>query len=111
MQESLGVPLASSTQWEIVEEVARNIAPAYKELINIAAQGDVIHNDDTVMKILSWVNLPNKDKPGRKGIFTSGLLSIAGDTKIALFFTGHNHAGENMAKLLANRNDELSPPI
>lgn len=111
LQESLGVPLASSTQWEIVEEVARKISPAYRELINIAAQGDVIHNDDTVMKILSQINLPDKDKPGRKGIFTSGLLSIAADTKIALFFTGHNHAGENMAKLLANRSNELSIPI
>ena len=111
LQESLGVPLAASTQWEIVEEVARKIAPAYRELINIAAQGDVIHNDDTVMKILSQVNLPGKDKPCRKGIFTSGFLSIAGDTRIALFFTGNNHAGENMAKLLAKRNDELSPPI
>ena len=63
------------------------------------------------MKILSQINLPDKDRVERKGIFTSGFLSIAGDTKIALFFTGHNHAGENMAKILAKRSDELSPPI
>jgi len=111
LQESLGVPLASSTQWEIVEQVAHKIAPAYRELISIAAQGDVIHNDDTVMKILSQINLPDKDRVGRKGMFTSGFLSIAGDTKIALFFTGHNHAGENMADILAKRSDELGPPI
>src|SRR5665811_303944 len=111
LQESLGVPLASSTQWEIVEEVARKIAPAYRELISIAAQGDVIHNDDTVMKILSQINLPDKDKPGRKGIFTSGFLSIADSIKIALFFTGHNHAGENMAKILGKRSDDLGPVI
>lgn len=111
LQESLGVPLPSSTQWEIVEQVADKINVVYRELIRIAAQGDVIHNDDTVMKILSQINLPDKDRPGRKGIFTSGFLSIADDTKIALFFTGHNHAGENMAKILGKRSDDLGPVI
>jgi transposase len=111
LQESLGIPLPASTQWEIVEEVAGKINVVYRELIRKAAQGDVIHNDDTVMKILSRVNLPDKDRVGRKGMFTSGFLSIAGDTKIALFLTGHNHAGENMADILAKRNDELSSPI
>jgi transposase len=111
LQESLGIPLPASTQWEIVEEVAGKINVVYRELIRKAAQGDVIHNDDTVMKILSRVNLSDKDRVGRKGMFTSGFLSIAGDTKIALFLTGHNHAGENMADILAKRNDELSSPI
>lgn len=111
LQESLGIPLASSTQWEIVEQVADRIAPAYRELIRIAAQGDVIHNDDTVMKILDRMNLSDEERKGRKGMFTSGFLSIAGSIKIALFFTGHNHAGENMADILAKRSDELGPPI
>ena len=111
LQESLGVPLPTSTQWEIVEQVAGKINVVYRELIRKAAQGDVIHNDDTVMKILSQINLPDKDRVERKGIFTSGFMSIANDAKIALFFTGHNHAGENMAKILAKRSDELSPPI
>ena len=111
LQESLGIPLASSTQWEIVEQVADKIAPAYRELIRIAAQGDVIHNDDTTAKILSQMNLPDKDRPGRKGMFTSGFLSIADSIKIALFFTGHNHAGENMADILAKRSETLGPPI
>src|SRR5665811_228411 len=81
LQESLGVPLPASTQWEIVEEVAGKINVVYRELTRKAAQGDVIHNDDTVMKILSRVNLPDKDRVGRKGMFTSGFLSIAADTK------------------------------
>ena len=111
LQESLGVPLASSTQWEIVEQVAGKINVIYRELIRKAAQGDVIHNDDTVMKILSQINQPDKDRPGRKGIFTSGFMSIANDARIALFFTGHNHAGENMADILAKRSAGLGPPI
>ena len=50
LQKSLGMPLPASTQWDIVEEVANKIVPAYRKLIEIASQGDVIHNDDTVMK-------------------------------------------------------------
>ena len=111
LQESLGIPLPSSTQWEIVESVADKIAPAYRELVRKAAQGDVIHNDDTVMKILERMNLPDEDRKGRSGMFTSGFASIAGDIRIALFLTGHKHAGENMAEILAKRNAALSPPI
>ena len=105
------MPLPSSTQWEIVESVADKIAPAYRELVRKAAQGDVIHNDDTVMKILERMNLPDEDRKGRSGMFTSGFASIAGDIRIALFLTGHKHAGENMAEILAKRNAALSPPI
>jgi len=88
LQESLGVPLPSSTQWDVVGKVAGPANPAYEELIRQAAQGEIIHNDDTTMKILTAVN----DKEGRKGTFTTSLLSVAGERKIALFPTGHNHA-------------------
>lgn len=103
--------MPASTQWEIVEEVAGKIAPVYRKLVRLAAQGDIIYNDDTVAKILSQVNLPDEEKNGRRGVFTSGFMSVAGSTRIALFLTGHNHAGDNMADILAKRSDELSPPI
>jgi len=111
LQESLGVPLPASTQWEIVEEVAVKIDPVYRELIRQAAQGDIIYNDDTVAKILSQMNILDEKKKERKGLFTSGFASTAGNRKIALFVTGHNHAGENMADILKKRRSELSPPI
>ncbi len=56
----------------------------------------------------------NKDpenEDARKGMFTSGILSIKGDRKIALFFTGRKHAGENMADVLKKRESDRSPPI
>ncbi len=105
LEESMGVPLPASTQWDIVEKTAKPARPAYKELIRQAAQGEVIHNDDTTMKILADVN------EGRKGTFTTGMLSVAGEKKIALFFTGHRHAGENLADLLAERHPDRAPPI
>lgn len=111
LQESLGIPLPASTQWEIVEEVAAKISPVYRQLVKEAAQGEIIYNDDTVAKILSRMNIVGKERGKRKGIFTSGFASIVGSIKIALFVTGHNHAGENLNKILAKRSGRLTPPI
>ena len=36
---------------------------------------------------------------------------MTGERKIALFFTGHRHAGENLTDLLAKRNKYLDTPI
>ena len=53
LEQNLGIPLPASTQWEIVEEAAELIKPARDELIRHAAQGEILHNDDTSMKVLS----------------------------------------------------------
>jgi len=52
LQGSLGIPLPASTQWDVVERVAGLLRDAHEELIRQAAQGKVLHNDDTTMKIL-----------------------------------------------------------
>ena len=52
LQGYLEVPLPASTQWDIVKAVEEEIAPAFAELVRQAAQGDVLHNDDTTVKIL-----------------------------------------------------------
>jgi transposase len=49
LQENLEVPLPASTQWDIVAAVAENLTPAFEELVRQAAQGDVLHNDDTTV--------------------------------------------------------------
>lgn len=112
LQGSLGIPLPSATQWEIAEKVADKIYPAYDALIRQAACGDVFHNDDTGMKILALIKEnANQEELSRKGMFTSGVLSITAGRKIALFFTGRKHAGENLTDVLAKRKDSLLPPI
>jgi hypothetical protein len=50
--------LPASTQWDIVSAVARQLAPAFDELIRQAARGDVLHNDDTTVKILALMGEP-----------------------------------------------------
>ena len=115
LQSSLGVPLPASTQWDIVKDAAQKVEPAFKELVMQAAQGDVLHNDDTTMKILELAGadkpVSQDDKPGRTGIFTTGIVSLFKGHKIALFFTGRNHAGENIAEVLKQRFIGLDPPI
>ena len=110
LQASLGVPLPASTQWDIVESVADTIHPVFSEFQFLAAQGEVVYNDDTIMKILELMK-QNKESPPRKGMFSSGIISTTGDRKIALFFTGRKHAGENLRDLLDKRKPGMKPPI
>jgi transposase len=118
LEASLGIPLPSSTQWEIVAETAEGIHPAFDELIRQAAQGEVFYNDDTSMKVLALAatrraELKEESSIGdeRTGLFTSGIVSTRQGQRVALFFTGRRHAGENFARVLAHRAEGLSPPI
>lgn len=110
-QESLGVPMPASTQWEIVEEVGNNIFPIYGALKKCAANGDVIHNDDTGAKILTICREEDVGKKERTGIFTTGIVSKYKEYEINLYFTGKKHAGENLEDLLSLRDKDLSAPI
>jgi hypothetical protein len=47
----------------------------------------------------------------RTGIFTSGIVATREGHRMALFFTGRNHAGENLATILAKRSTAAPPPI
>jgi len=118
LQENLGMPLPSSTQWDIVAEASSLIQPAYDELIRQAAQGNVLHNDDTTVKILELMGERAKaapvdasDQPERTGLFTTGVVATSEGKRIALFFSGRKHAGENLQDVLLRRATDLPPPI
>ncbi len=108
LQGQLGIPLPAATQWEVVEEAAELLKPARDELIRQAAQGEVVHNDDTSMRVLRLTREPSDE---RTGVFTSGIVSTGQGWKIALYFTGRQHAGENLADVLQQRAKHTSPPI
>jgi len=108
LEGQLGIPLPAATQWEIVEEAAEAIKPAHEELIRQAAQGEVLHNDDTGMRVLRMEREPSDE---RTGVFTSGIVSTGQGRHAALYFTGRQHAGENLADVLAQRAAELPCPI
>jgi len=109
MQQDFGVPLPQSTQWELMAEGARDLEPIGHELIAVAAGGELLHNDDTTMRVQSL----KKEKAGteRTGIFTTSIVSKVGAHQVALFFTGGNHAGENLDLLLKHRSLGLGKPI
>jgi transposase len=91
---------------------------AHQHLRWLAAQGDLLHNDDTAMRVLELTKKIKchqpllEEDPERRGVFTTGVVSKAeGRPDIALFFTGPHHAGENLRTLLASRSGELPPPL
>src|SRR5271155_5279647 len=75
LRENMGIPLPSATQCEIVKEAASQILPAGDELIRQSAQGGVVHNDDTSMRVLSLDQGAASDGD-IAGVFTSGIVSI-----------------------------------
>src|ERR1700722_5630778 len=114
LQENLGIPLPVATQCEIVKETAAQIQSAGDELIRQAAQGGVVHNDDTSMRVLSLDRGAASDvdiAAERTGVFTSGIVSIGEGYRVALYFTGRKHAGENLADVLKQRAAGLDAPI
>jgi hypothetical protein len=133
LQGNLGIPLSDSTQWDIVNGQAERVEPAWEELVRQAAQGDVVHNDDTGVKILELMGeraqqaaLEDSDDhtaedsaedsakelgPDRTGMFTTGIVATGEGHKIALFISGRQHAGENLKDVLRRRVAELPPPI
>ena len=60
-QKALGVPVPASTQWDITYSVFKTAVHPYEELVSQAAQGKLIHTDDTGVKILSIIK-ENKKK-------------------------------------------------
>lgn len=126
MQKDLEIPLPASTQWEIVAAGYETMTPVYEEFIRQGAQGELLHHDDTNVKILELMGEGAKQKafdepdrksdadevdPDRKGLFTSGVVAVSGDKRIALFFSGRRHAGENLKDILKRRASGLPPPI
>src|SRR5262249_49083128 len=99
---------------------AADLAPAFEELIRQAAQGEVLHNDDTTVKILELMGHSRQeaaaegegsDADERSGLFTSGVVALRDGRRVALFFSGRRPAGENLAEVLKLRAAELPPPI
>lgn len=115
-QALVGVPVADATQWELAERVADCAGPVFESLWDLAAQGEVIFQDDTHVRILALLAENRRaDATGstleRRGMYTTGLVVQVGDRVICLYLSGRAHAGDNLTALLARRAAELEPPI
>lgn len=115
LQQSLGVPLPASTQWEVMQPLVQAAEPIREALIAQAAQSPLFHHDDTTMRILDLRRAGSATAaqidPERKGTFTTNVLAYVDAHPVALYFTGWQHAGENLADLLRERSAQGEPPI
>jgi hypothetical protein len=91
-------------------------------LERLAAQGELIHQDDTSVRILSLMdeNLTihaqaearGLSRPTeRTGMFTTALVVQVGERTICLYYSGRSHAGENLKALLEQRQAGLDKPL
>lgn len=111
LQQMLGLPLPDATQWDLVEQVADVGYRVYNHLLWVAAQQPLVYQDDTGARVLSLLKDNQAEPaPARKAIYTS-VLRCVGEQTICLFFTGRQHAGENLDDLLALRDPALAPML
>jgi transposase len=118
LQRNMKLPVPASTQWDVIQDNAPAFEPIFAELERQAAQGEVVHNDDTKAGLLAFMGerraklLRDADfpDPERVGLFTTAIVSITNDKPIVLFYTGRKYAGENLAGLLEARDTDLEPP-
>ena len=101
---SLGTPIAVSTMFELMAKATERLAPIHDRLRQVAANSPLAYLDDTSMKILRF---ERQEADDRTGLFTTGIVA-EGDHKVALLFTGRNHAGENMKELRQERSPDLA---
>ena len=108
-QAMLGMPLSDATQWDLVEQVADSAYPIYEYLKKLGANQPLVYQDDTGARILSMIRENRSDSPPpRTGMYTT-VLQFEGEHAICLYFTGRQHAGENLDDILAYRDPELAP--
>lgn len=111
-QALLGIPVPDATQWDLIERVADCAYPVFKHLERLAAQGEVIYQDDTPVRILSLIAENQQPvPPARTGMYTTGLIVQAGPQRICLYYAGRQHAGENLAALLSKREAQRDKPL
>jgi hypothetical protein len=111
-QALVGVPVPDATQWDQIECVADCAYPVFKHLERLAAQGEVIYQDDTPVRVLSLIEENrHAEAQGRTGMYTTGLIVQAGERRICLYYAGRQHAGENLAALLSKRAAERDKPL
>jgi hypothetical protein len=109
-----------ATQWDQVEQVGDCAHPIFKYFERLAAQGEVIYQDDTPARILSLIDEnqeaaaqahANDEGPSRTGMYTTALIVQVGERRICLYYTGRQHAGENLTALIQRREPQRGKPL
>jgi hypothetical protein len=121
-QAMLGVPMPDATQWDQIEKVGDCSYVVFAYLETLAAQGELIYQDDTAVRILTLIKAnqamqAHAEAMGlarskeRTGMFTTALVVQVGEPTICLYYSGRAHAGENLAALLEQRAGDRDKPL
>jgi hypothetical protein len=119
-QALVGVPVPDATQWDQIEHVGNCVYPVFKHLEQMAAQGEVIYQDDTPVRILSLIEEHQQtqapasgagQESPRTGMYTTALIVQVGERRICLYYAGRQHAGENLTALLHKREAQRDKPL
>ena len=121
-QAMLGVPVPDATQWDEIEVVGDCAYKVFEQMEREAAQGEVIFQDDTAVRILSLIK-ENRDRIAtaqaqglsapkeRTGMHTTALAVKVGEHTAILYYSSRRHAGENLQGLLDKREAGLQKPL
>jgi transposase len=121
-QAMLGVPVPDATQWDQIERVADCSYRVFEVLERLAAQGELIYQDDTSVRILTLLaenralhahaaSRGRSRAPERTGMYTTALVVKVGEHTIYLYYSGRAHAGENLEALLTKREATQEKPL
>jgi transposase len=121
-QAMLGVPVPDATQWDQIEVVGDCAYKVFEQMEREAAQGELIFQDDTAVRILSLIK-ENRDLLAaaqaqglsttneRTGMHTTALAVQVGEHTAILYYSSRRHAGENLQGLLDKRQAGLAKPL
>ena len=90
--------------------------PVFEQLKTLAAQGEVIYQDDTHVRILSLIAENRRTQAegtseGGPGCTPRRWSAQQGAQTICLYFAGRAHAGENLEALLTHREADRDKPL
>jgi transposase len=121
-QAMLGVPVPDATQWDQIEQVGDCAYRVFAQMEQAAAQGELIFQDDTAVRILSLMQ-ENRElvaaaqahgratPKARTGMHTTALVVKVGEHTAILYYSSRRHAGENLQGLLDQRAAGLDKPL
>jgi hypothetical protein len=121
-QAMLGVPMPDATQWDQIERVGDCGYVVFEHLERLAAQGELIYQDDTPVRILSFMDANQQIQAQaeamglsraseRTGMYTTALVVKVNERTICLYYSGRSHAGENLQSLLTKRQAGQDKPL
>ena len=121
-QAMLGVPVPDATQWDQIEKVGDCAYVVFAQMEREAAQGELIFQDDTAVRIVSLMQenlaiVAAAQAQGlatpqeRTGMHTTALVVKVAEHTIILYYSSRRHAGENLQALLDKREAGLAKPL